>query len=41
MVRYKIDFESMSWDTGTVGVEFKAFEQGGKKLCLVEFLQRW
>jgi len=37
MGQYKIDFESMVWETPADGVRFKAYEQGGKKLRLVEF----
>lgn len=41
MERYKIDFESMSWETPTVGVKFKAYQQGGRKLRLVEFAKEF
>jgi quercetin dioxygenase-like cupin family protein len=37
MEQYKIDFESMKWETPAAGVRFKACEQGGRKLRLVEF----
>ena len=37
MKQYKIDFESMEWETPAAGVRFKAYEQGGRKLRLVEF----
>ncbi len=37
MEQYKIDFESMAWESPAVGVRFKAYEQGGKRLRLVEF----
>ena len=37
MEQYKIDFESMPWESTTDGVRFKAFERNGKKLRLVEF----
>ncbi|MHC4570621.1 MAG: cupin domain-containing protein [Planctomycetota bacterium] len=37
MERYKVDFESMAWETPAPGVRFKAYEQGGRKLRLVEF----
>ncbi|MHC4266738.1 MAG: cupin domain-containing protein [Planctomycetota bacterium] len=37
MERYKIDFESMAWESQAEGVRFKAYEQDGKKLRLVEF----
>jgi len=32
-----VDFESMEWETPAEGVRFKAYEQGGRKLRLVEF----
>ena len=37
MERYKIDFESMEWESQEDGVRFKAYEQDGRKLRLVEF----
>ncbi|MHC4124089.1 MAG: cupin domain-containing protein [Planctomycetota bacterium] len=37
MERYRIDFESMAWESPADGVRFKAYEQGGRKLRLVEF----
>ncbi len=37
MEQYRIDFESMAWETPAPGVKFKAYEQGGRKLRLVEF----
>jgi len=37
MEHYKIDFKSMAWETPARGARFKAFEQGGRKLRLVEF----
>jgi len=37
MGQYRIDFESMAWERPAVGVRFKAYQQGGKKLRLVEF----
>ena len=37
MEQYKIDFESMEWESPADGVRFKAYEQDGKKLRLVEF----
>ena len=41
MSKYKIDFESMEWKMPTVGVRFKAFEQNGRKLRLVEFFKEF
>ncbi len=37
MEKYKVDLESMVWESPADGVRFKAYEQGGKKLRLVEF----
>jgi glyoxylate utilization-related uncharacterized protein len=37
MARYKIDFESMRWESPMAGVRFKAYEQSGRKLRLAEF----
>ena len=37
MEQCKVDFESMAWETPAAGVKFKAYEQGGRKLRLVEF----
>jgi len=35
--RCRIDFESMEWEVPTEGARFKAYEQDGRKLRLVEF----
>jgi quercetin dioxygenase-like cupin family protein len=37
MEKYRIDFESIEWESPADGVRFKAHEQDGKKLRLVEF----
>ncbi len=37
MEQYKIDFESMEWEVPARGARFKAYEQSGRKLRLVEF----
>ncbi len=37
MEQYKIDFKSIPWESPADGVRFKAYEQDGKKLRLVEF----
>jgi quercetin dioxygenase-like cupin family protein len=37
MNTYKVDFESMPWETLITGIRFKAYEKGGRKLRLVEF----
>jgi len=41
MSKYKIDFESMDWESPTVGARFKAYEQNGRKLRLVEFFKEF
>ena len=37
MKQYKIHFDSMAWESPARGARFKAYEQDGKKLRLVEF----
>jgi hypothetical protein len=37
MDQYKVDFESIQWETPAAGVRFKAYEQGGKKLRLAKY----
>jgi len=37
MGQYKVDFETMTWDTRMNGLRFKASQQGGKRLRLVEY----
>lgn len=41
MERYRIDFESMAWEVSAKGVRFKAYEQDGRKLRLVEFAKEF
>lgn len=41
MERYRVDFGSMSWETPAVGIRFKAYQQGGRKLRLVEFTREF
>jgi quercetin dioxygenase-like cupin family protein len=41
MKHYRIDFESTPWESPADGVRFKAHEQGGKKLRLVEFAKKF
>ncbi len=41
MEQYRIDFETMEWEMPADGVKFKAYEQGGKKLRLVEFCKEF
>jgi quercetin dioxygenase-like cupin family protein len=36
-MQYKVDFDSMTWETPAAGVRFKSYEQDEKKLRLVEF----
>lgn len=36
---HKIDFELLEWKSPLAGVRFKAFEQKGRKLRLVEFFK--
>ena len=35
----RVDWDSLPWTAPTAGVRFKAVEQGGRKLRLVEFLR--
>ena len=37
MAQYKINFESMDWESPAKCARFKAYEQDGKKLRLAEF----
>ncbi len=37
MGQYRIDFKLMEWEKPAANVRFKAYEQEGKKLRLVEF----
>ena len=37
MEQYRIDFESMPWESPVAGMKFKAYEQNARKLRLVEF----
>ena len=39
--QYKIDFKSMEWESPADGVRFKAYQQGGRKLRLVEFAKEF
>ena len=41
MEQYRIDFESMEWESPADGVRFKAYEQDGRKLRLVEFAKEF
>ena len=41
MEKYRVDFKSMHWETPADGVRFKAYEQGGRKLRLVEFTKEF
>ncbi len=37
MAQYKIDFESIAWQSPAKGARYKAFQQGSRKLRLLEF----
>ena len=37
MQPYRIDFDSIPWESPAPGVRFQAYEQNGKRLRLVEF----
>ena len=37
MEKCKVDFDSISWESPMVGVRFKAYDQNGTRLRLVEF----
>jgi len=41
MKQYRIDFESMQWETPAVGVKFKAYQQDRKRLRLVKFTKEF
>jgi quercetin dioxygenase-like cupin family protein len=41
MEQYKVDFDSMPWETPAVGVRFKAYQQNGRKLRLAEFTKEF
>ena len=41
MEPYKIEFQTMAWEHPMVGVRFKAYEQDGRKLRLVEFTKEF
>ena len=41
MEKYRIDFETVTWETPAVGVRFKAHERNGRKLRLAEFTKEF
>jgi len=41
MGKYKVDFNTIPWDTSAVGVRFKVYEQNGRKLRLAEFTKEF
>ena len=41
MERYRVDFGSMAWEQPAAGVRCKAYEQGGRRLRLVEFTREF
>jgi quercetin dioxygenase-like cupin family protein len=38
---YRIDFESLDWNSPDVGVRFKVHRQGGRQIRLVEFTREF
>ena len=38
MSQFKVDFDSMEWQSGREGVRFKVFQEGARQLRLVEFM---
>ncbi len=41
MGQYRVDFESIPWQSPMAGVRFKAYEKGGRKLRLAEFTREF
>ena len=41
MAQYRIDFDSIPWETPAAGVRFKGYTQNGKRLRLVEFAKEF
>jgi len=41
MEPYKIDFESIPWESTAPGIRFRAYRQGGKQVRLVEFTREF
>ena len=41
MNQYRIDFKTIEWESPVNGIRFKAYEQKGRKLRLVEFLKEF
>ena len=41
MTDYRVDFDSIEWESPMAGVRFKAFVQGGRRLRLVEFAREF
>ena len=39
--KYRIDFETVPWETPAAGVRFKAHERNGRKLRLAEFTKEF
>ena len=39
MTNYKVNFESISWQTPMAGLRAKIFRQGGRQLRLVEYMR--
>jgi quercetin dioxygenase-like cupin family protein len=41
MTKYKVDFESIPWENPATGIRFKSYQQGERKLRLIEFLKEF
>lgn len=41
MEQYRVHFESMPWEQPSVGVRFKAYKQGDRRLRLAEFTKEF
>ena len=41
MEPYKIDFESIPWESTTPGLRFRAYREGGKQVRLAEFTREF
>jgi len=41
MEPYKIDFEAIPWESPATGIRFRAYQQGGKQVRLVEFAREF
>ena len=41
MQQYRVDFDSIPWESPMAGVRFKAYTQDGRRLRLVEFAKEF